>query len=415
MKLPVLLLAIGAALNTPYSLASDVTSYVVGGEPVVATDDQNWMASIRLTQADTSHICGGSLINKDWVLTAAHCLVHSGDKGFFVLAPNQLNVMIGSKSVDVEDTSNLYAITHVVVHPAYSPVPTVKVTSQTDGSVVTEVLSLALDNDIALLRLEQSVPEYKATPIQLTNGLMADELDRRLADEWEDSKRPKNTKVSGWGSIKPDGTGIAERLMEAELAYLPIDECFERLELGNQAHYIIDSPLNRTKICTMPPEALFDDEGKPLGHGADSCKGDSGGPLRAKDANGNWLQLGIVSGGPAGTPVCGSYSRPGFYTRVGTYFEWIEQNVGKIPDQIITEPDFIVDQNNDSSTGGGSDSGTGGTPGGKDEEITGECNPSVEGISPSNCNISSGGGGTASWGALFSLLVVAGWRRFRHR
>lgn len=42
---------------------------IVGGTEVTLEDEHPWQISLRTT----GHICGGSLINNQWVVTAAHC------------------------------------------------------------------------------------------------------------------------------------------------------------------------------------------------------------------------------------------------------------------------------------------------------------------------------------------------------
>lgn len=55
--------------------------------------------------------------------------------------------------------------------------------------------------------------------------------------------------------------------------------------------------------------------------GIDSCTGDSGGPLMAKNpSNNHWMAVGVVSYGPN---PCGARGMPGIYTRVGAYIDWI--------------------------------------------------------------------------------------------
>lgn len=63
--------------------------------------------------------------------------------------------------------------------------------------------------------------------------------------------------------------------------------------------------------------------------GKDSCKGDSGGPLmvidrKTKPDQPYWYAVGVVSFGPS---PCGMPGWPGVYTRVGSYMDWILQNI----------------------------------------------------------------------------------------
>lgn len=402
------------------AIASDVTGYVVGGTPIKPSHDYSWMASIRLSSNQLSHTCGGTVVNQRWVLTAAHCVVRQGGDGkFLVIPPSQLSVMVGTTSSVVEDVATLYAVSHVVVYPKYSPQIILKETLQPDGSILTEVISTALENDLALLRVDKPF-SVNINHVALATDKDADELDIRLGLQWSDKERPENTKVSGWGSTQTNGGGVSKRLLEAKLSFVPMDECFTRLELGNDAHYIIDSPMNRTKICTLPPSVIFDSDGTSLEFGSDSCKGDSGGPLRAQNELGEWVQFGIVSGGPIGKLVCGSLVRPSFYTRIGTYYPWILSIVGTIPEKPVTKPDFITAEESSSTspegdTGGSggdaeSGSGTGSGDGKEDELVNSDCNLNSSGISHTNCNLKSASGGASTCGAIL-LMIIACWAR----
>ena len=57
----------------------------------------------------------------------------------------------------------------------------------------------------------------------------------------------------------------------------------------------------------------------------DSCSGDSGGPLMAV-LSGRWYLAGVVS---FGTQRCDS-SLPGVYTRVSSFWQWIEGVIGPV-------------------------------------------------------------------------------------
>ena len=64
--------------------------------------------------------------------------------------------------------------------------------------------------------------------------------------------------------------------------------------------------------------------------GKDSCGGDSGGPASYHEGYEGtvdakpWFQIGIVS---FGAKKCGKINKPGVYTRIDTFLDWIKRNL----------------------------------------------------------------------------------------
>jgi secreted trypsin-like serine protease len=138
---------------------------IVGGETAQA-HSWPWVVTIRIFNMP---ICGGSLINEEWVLTAAHCLF--GIDG--------LIVHIGDHNVQLP-SPQIRTVIKEISHPNYIPAP-------------------KYINDIALLRLSSPVnfqtPDNHAgiacLPTEITN-LNYPEVGTHLA-------------VIGWGRLSQGG------------------------------------------------------------------------------------------------------------------------------------------------------------------------------------------------------------------
>ncbi|XP_036446361.1 transmembrane protease serine 9-like [Colossoma macropomum] len=239
---------------------ASLNTKIVGGQDA-SPGSWPWQASL---QTDGAHFCGGSLINSNWVLSAAHCIdsnssatvtVHLGEQSLGISNPN-----VTSRSVS-----------QVIVHPSYN--------------------SDTKDNDIALLQLSSSVTFTNyITPVCLAaagstffNGTL--------------------TWVTGWGDIASNvSLSSPWTLQEVQIPVVGNRKC-------NCLHGV--GQITDNMMCAGL-----------LAGGKDSCQGDSGGPLVSKQ-NSVWVQAGIVSFGEG----CAQPNYPGVYTRVSQYQDWINQHI----------------------------------------------------------------------------------------
>ncbi len=168
-----------------------------------------------VTAATRFHFCGGTFIDGDWVMTAAHCVDNVAD-------PAVIKVLAGAH--DVRTDGELLDIERIYVHPSYS----------TQASI---------SSDIALLKL---AGEHMYPRIEL---LTPDRVDMSAAGII--------ATTIGWG-LTSDGGQASAVLKKLQAEIISNDEC--RTHLGD---HVLDST-----ICA----------GK-LGSNESICDGDSGGPL----------------------------------------------------------------------------------------------------------------------------------------
>ncbi|OAD52018.1 Proclotting enzyme [Eufriesea mexicana] len=110
----------------------------------------------------------------------------------------------------------------------------------------------------------------------------------------------KSAVVTGWGTRYYKGPASTV-LMEVGVPVWPQKKCAKSFV----------QRIPNTTICAGAYEG-----------GRDACQGDSGGPLLHQLGNGRWVNIGIVSWGIR----CGEAKRPGIYTRVNSYLDWIFEN-----------------------------------------------------------------------------------------
>ncbi|XP_026998064.1 complement factor D isoform X1 [Tachysurus fulvidraco] len=215
-----------------------------------------YMASLQL---EGKHNCGGFLISSEWVMSAAHCFQDT----------NNYKIVLGAHSLSQEeDTKQMFDVAAVYNHPDFN--------------------IENYDNDIALVKLSQSVTEtdaVKPLKFQRSGG--------------SEPGTDASVETAGWGSLDNLGNR-ADKLHEVTVAVIKRHTC------GRSSSY--GQSFTTNMLCA----------GKKL---KDTCDGDSGGPLLY-----NGIAVGITSNGGR---RCGSTRKPGLYTIISHYDDWITRTMSQ--------------------------------------------------------------------------------------
>ncbi|NXV50374.1 TM11E protease, partial [Uria aalge] len=212
------------------------------------------------------HRCGATVISNTWLVTAAHCFRGRRD-------PRRWTASFG---ILLRPPKQKKLIRRVIVHERYSD------------------FVLDHDYDIAVVEL--------ASAIEFTSDVHSVCLPEAS------HIFPENTPcfVTGWGALKNDGEcRSVNELRQAEVKIISTATCNRRQVYGGA--------ITPGMLCAGYLEGKVD-----------ACQGDSGGPLVHANSRGIWYLVGIVSWGDE----CGKENKPGVYTRVTYYRNWINSKTG---------------------------------------------------------------------------------------
>ncbi|XP_068126827.1 transmembrane protease serine 3 isoform X2 [Hyperolius riggenbachi] len=232
---------------------------IVGGN--ISSEGQ-WPWQVSLTFQGI-HLCGGSLISPQWIVTAAHCV-------YDLYFPDSWSVQVGLVNQPLEPATNSVLVEKIIYHSKYK--------------------SSTMSNDIALIKL--------ATPFTFSDLVQP----ICLPNYGEDFPEGKICWISGWGATE-DGGDTSQTMDYAGVPLISNRVC--------NTKYVYGGVIKPSMLC-----AGF------LEGGVDTCQGDSGGPLACEDRK-VWKLMGTTSWGVG----CAMRYKPGVYTRITSFLDWIHTNM----------------------------------------------------------------------------------------
>lgn len=215
------------------ALAGAAEERIVGGTTAVR-GEHYYIASLQTRSGNLwYHICGGVIYNRNYIVTAAHCLGSAASTYRLVLGEHRQSTTSGNEQVS--------AVTSYTIHPNYNA----------NGA--------GFPNDIAVMLL--------TTPVTYNSFVGAGTF------ATSGSFLGQSCILSGWGRTVGGGSA-ADTLLKVSITKIANNECSTRWA------GVSGATINTGHICFY------------TGSGISACNGDSGGPARC----GNTI-VGVTSWG----------------------------------------------------------------------------------------------------------------------
>lgn len=240
---------------------------MVGG---TNADEGEWPWQVSLHVQSQGHVCGASIISPNWMVSAAHCFIDERD--FRYSDHKMWTAYLGLHDQSKRSATGVQelGLKRIITHPFFN--------------------DFTFDYDIAVLELEKPA-EYSSTvrPICLPESSHTFPAGKAI---W----------VTGWGHTQEGGTS-ALILQKGEIRVINQTTC----------ESLLPQQITPRMMCVGY-----------LSGGVDACQGDSGGPLSSVEADGRIFQAGVVSWGDG----CAQRDKPGVYTRISEFRDWIKEQTG---------------------------------------------------------------------------------------
>ncbi|KAJ2238162.1 hypothetical protein H4R99_003444 [Coemansia sp. RSA 1722] len=290
------------ALSAVSSVSAE-SERIIGGQ---AASTGKFPFAVHLFKDDSPY-CGGTLIDSEWVVTAAHCVASSSGSGgageFSANDAASYKVGYGSNGASLNDYVEVESIT---INAGFDPV--------------------WYTSDIALLKIKSNADLVKKTQVASISGASVD---------------AGQTVINvGWGQTSNDNTNQASTLMYADLVTADDATCKKGASDWNGQ--------NGRYVCTAYATAP----------GVGNCFADSGGPLLLESGSGYAL-LGLVSfdvniEDPSNTK-CAQKGNISYFTRVSSYLSFISSTTG-ISDSVLMGKSTPLSHSNSDASSRDSDS-----------------------------------------------------------
>ncbi len=248
-----------------------ISAAIIGGE--TATQNQlPFFARVILHktgQNQFANLCGGSIVNDRFILTAAHCV--QSDVFTNGWSSNDLRVLVKNPTMDDVYLSEFKDVSRITIHPNYN---------ESDLWI----------NDLALLELSYPI----------TDNVQSITLPQDFGDYSDVSAY----QIFGLGRTSTNNLSAPNYLRWAEVKPLSDSECAAMVSGFHSQESLCATGFENREYSGI-------------------CGGDSGGPLTYVDDEGMYQQIGIVS---YGSSDCESAAIPSVFTEILNYTTWIEQN-----------------------------------------------------------------------------------------